>query len=605
MSIVISFRRRSWFRALYLLIGFFVLRWVFFSPESDTEITRHNVLERVTGGFDKVLDVQKYPWLQMRIGRDESPDMLSDFVDDSTKDFWNRFQLPFMDNPDTSHIDAQAVRSAIEDLLGLNGWVAAACPTLSRPFGQNKRDGAFEELSGPGHLYYIAIVVHSADHFLVDQMATIIQLARRLGTRNIFVSMLDYNSRDSTETLTDLAEAVMLLLSIPFRIRRVPPMTETEIAAYYPGEEAYARNLALEPLHELKAKRNIRFDKVIWLKGFTCPNDILENLKVSQENRAAMTCGMDWAESNGAFIFSDRWRTRDMVGDQFRASRSSAPSPPPREETAAERYAKHLPFQVFCCESGTHIVDPAQTYYRSIKYRYSKNFFNTTMEEDRGQAPDRRPEDECMDSTQAWFCRDIWVEAARAGMGVVDQPKKPPVLPVDEKNTPNNPPRRWIAPRDEAEPPQENEKEKPDNIREMPKGPLDMPPKPASGAKDADANVGSDYDAMPQNPNTPSLLESHEGPLNVPNSDFEPARVIINPRCVTTYAGVSHTKLAIDLFGSDDGGMEEYDRSNYLIEEWKAAPEYFICQEQQTTGGRKAPKNQRSSTFSIYERLAQ
>jgi hypothetical protein len=86
---------------------------------------------------------------------------------------------------------------------------------------------------------------------------------------------------------------------------------------------------------------------------------------------------------------------------------------------------------------------------------------------------------------------------------------------------------------------------------------------------------------MPQNPNTPSLLETHEGPLNVPNSDFEPARIIINPRCVTTYAGVSHTKLAIDLFGSDDGGMEEYDRSNYLIEEWKAAPEYFICQEQQ------------------------
>jgi hypothetical protein len=155
-------------------------------------------------------------------------------------------------------------------------------------------------------MYYIGIVIHSADHFLVDQLAVIVQLAKTLGTQNIFVSMLDYDSSDSTETLTDLCEAVMILLGVPYRIRRVPPMTANPTHAYYPAEEAHMRNLALEPLKELYIKRSIVFHRVIWLKGFTCPNDILENIKISIANDAAMVCGMDWSEHNAFYIFSDR-----------------------------------------------------------------------------------------------------------------------------------------------------------------------------------------------------------------------------------------------------------------------------------------------------------
>ncbi len=201
-------------------------------------------------------------------------------------------------------MDAQLVFSAIDHLLSLNGWVAALCPTLLRPFGQSQM--AYEDLIGEDHLYYVAIVIHSADHFLVDQLAVIVQMARRLGSSNIFVSMLDYDSTDSTETIVDLCEAVLTLLNVPFRIKRVPAMTEDPAAAYYPIEEAYTRNLALEPLFELKKKRKVTFSKVVWLKGFTCPNDILETIKISFENQAAMVCGMDWAENHGFFVFSDR-----------------------------------------------------------------------------------------------------------------------------------------------------------------------------------------------------------------------------------------------------------------------------------------------------------
>ena len=207
---------------------------------------------------------------------------------------------------DTAHMDAQNVVTSIEQLFSLNGWVAALCPTLTRPFGQNKHEHAYDDIISKNHLYYIGIVIHSADHFLVDQLAVIVQLAKRLGPSNLFVSMLDYDSTDSTATLTDLSEAVLTLLGVPFRIRKVPGMTEDPNTAYYPLEEAHMRNLALEPLKELYQKRNIKFHRVIWLKGFTCPNDIFETLKISEANEAAMVCGMDWAEHNGFFIFSDR-----------------------------------------------------------------------------------------------------------------------------------------------------------------------------------------------------------------------------------------------------------------------------------------------------------
>lgn len=255
---------------------------------------------------DKYLDVSKYPFLQSRLGRDERPDLFDEEVTDGILDFWTRFQKPFITAKDTAHLDTQVMRSVVDDLLQFNGWVAAACPTLVRPFGQNSRDDHYEDLAAKDNLYYIAIVVHSADHFLVDQLAIIVQLARRLGTRNIFVSMLDTASTDATPTLSDLCEAVMTILGIAFRIRRVPAMTSDPAATYYPLEEAVARNLALEPLHELWHKRSIKFHRVVWLKGFTCPNDVLESLRVSEVNNAAMVCGMDWAEHNGFFIFSDR-----------------------------------------------------------------------------------------------------------------------------------------------------------------------------------------------------------------------------------------------------------------------------------------------------------
>ncbi|KAI6022044.1 glycosyltransferase family 69 protein [Pisolithus marmoratus] len=499
------------------------------APSSTAQYRGYNVLERVTG-VDRSLNVQKHKFLQARVGRDERPDIFDDLVTDGVRDYWNRFQFPIMIGKDTAHGDAQNVLGAVENLLSLNGWVAAYCPTLVRPFGQNKEvdDDAYDDLAKEDRLYYIALAIHSADHFLLDQLAVIVQLAKRLGTSNLFVSMLDYGSTDSTATLTDLCEAVLTLLGVPFRIRRQAPNS---------------------------------FYRVIWLKGFTCPNDILETLRVSVANEAAMVCGMDWAESNGQFTFSDRWRTRDIHGDQFRHSRSSSrpDAVPPRDKSGASRYVQHLPFQVFCCEAGTHIVDPAQSYYKGLKYRYGTDFHNVSSSE---PASVRPPDAPCLDSCQAWFCRDLWLSKALEG--------------VHEEEY--------------IDPSQRHSQARPGSGRER-RQVIPMDP---------DVNAGSDFDAMPD---SDSPMEAQpSGRLTVPNSAYRPARILVNPRCVTTYAGVSHTQLALDLFGSGEDDSRVNTTKN-ILDDWEGAPERFVCQEQLQTGGRVAVKTQRLLRFSIHDEL--
>ncbi|KAJ6510368.1 glycosyltransferase family 69 protein [Mycena sanguinolenta] len=602
---MISLRRRSLSRVFFIASCAFVVRWLFFSSPSASaasqgskEIKEHNFIERATRP-DKSLNVQKHPFLQSRLGRDERDELMGAEIRNGEQDYWERFQMPYMMSRDTSSMDAQHVVGAIDQLLSLNGWVAALCPTLTRPFGQNKHEDAYDDLAREDHLYYIAIVIHSADHFLVDQLAVIVQMAKRLGTNNLFVSMLDYESSDSTETLTDLCEAVLTLLGVPFRIRRVPGMTADPATAYYPLEEAHTRNLALEPLHELLKKRGIRFHRVIWLKGFTCPNDILETIKVSFVNEAAMVCGMDWAEHNGFFIFSDRWRTRDIDGDQFRQSKSSskAEAVPPRDRLGASRYTQHLPFQVFCCESGTHVVDPAQSYYQNIAYRAGTDFQNLSRAE---AVPNRDPDASCLDSSQAWFCRDLWVHSARDDIAKVDQVNNHDYRPNEGRVM-----RRAAIVEREPQPDGEVQLEAAAGQAQAAAG-----RRPAAGpAVDADANAGSDYDAMPEDESEeeaeeePPFVESDPVHLSMPNAVFRPARILVNPRCVTTYAGVSHTQLALDLFGTGEGDALQTTAGKYVLEDWDGAPESFVCQEQRQTGGRKAAKTQRRLGFSIHDEL--
>lgn len=387
------------------------------------EIAHPALLERIARRVPlgvELLNPRHYSFLQTRIKRDETPDAFSDRVRAGIDDFWNRFQRPFSTRSDTVHLNEELVRGSMEELMGFNGWMTSSCESLKRPSTRDAGanfDDDWSDLTRRGSLYYIALVVHDGEHFLVDQLAVIVQLSKRLGPSSIFVSLVDYGSDDSTPFLSDMIEAVLVLLGIPFRIRQAPPMTSDPSASYYPLEEAYGRNLALEPLLELAARRKILFRRVIWLKGFNCPRDILDTLRVSLTNDAVMVCGLDWKEQQTAFFFNDRWRTRDMDGNLFRGSSSSPKigEVPPQHVLDSQRYLQHLPFQAFCCESGTHVVDPHKSYYEGVVYTSSTStLLNLTTSNDTKSV--RWGEGPCMDSSQVHFCRDLWMVAFRKGV---------------------------------------------------------------------------------------------------------------------------------------------------------------------------------------------
>ena len=175
-----------------------------------------------------------------------------------------------------------------------------------------------------------------------------------------------------------------------------------------------------------------------------------------------------------------------------------------------------------------------------MKYRYGLDFHNSSISD---TPPQRSPDATCLDSSQAWFCRDLWVSKALEGVQD-DEGSDSPFRYIKPKTGPGAKHRRQIP---------------------------DTP-------VDPDANAGSDFDAMPDS--ELPFVELPATRLTVPNSAYTPARILINPRCVTTYAGVSHTQLALDLFGTgDDDGLQGNATRN-VLDDWEGAPESFVCQEQ-------------------------
>lgn len=297
------------------------------------------------------------------------------------------------------------------------------------------------------------------------------------------------------------------------------------------------------------------------------------------------------------------WRTRDIEGNLFRQAKSNSKpeAGPPRDHIGTERFKSHLPLQVYCCESGTHVVDPEQSYYRDISYRASPLSHNLSTTQ---QQPDWDPETQCMDSTQMWFCRDLWTDAARGGLKDNGRRRGHQKLSGGHKRDLGGRNQALVVDRavelEFAERTAQLEKRQ---------GPGQPKPKPADpDSRKSDEDTGTDIDAIDEdaaNP-PPEPLKPQELPASaflIPNSAFTPARILVNPRCVTTYGGVSHTQLALDLFGSAPDTPENAG-GTYVLEDWAGPPDSFVCQEMRTTGGRTAPKSQRRVGFLLQNEVS-
>jgi hypothetical protein len=306
-----------------------------------------------------------------------------------------------------------------------------------------------------------------------------------------------------------------------------------------------------------------------------------------------------------------------------------------------ERYKGHLPFQVFCCESGTHVVDPEQSYYRDIHYRASPLAHNisTTQEQ-----PEWDPETQCMDSTQMWFCRDLWTDAARGGLKEGRRGGHKQLSGNVHKRSEIVAEREFVMPEREkwdASPAEDHAGNKKRQFEEVDQDEEDKRDMVKHGRDDLDSDFesesesdsdfdverrqlpggqqgnepvpedeqGTDVDAIDEDPSDPapepfSPADLPASAFLIPNSAFTPARILVNPRCVTTYGGVSHTQLALDLFGGTDEEPQPSTGGNYVLDDWAGPPDSFVCQEMRTTGGRTAPKSQRRVGFLLQNEVS-
>lgn len=226
-----------------------------------------------------------------------------------------------------------------------------------------------------------------------------------------------------------------------------------------------------------------------------------------------------------------------------------------------------------------------------------------------------------------WFCRDLWTDAAKDGLkekgrknhlnqrltGQNQKHKRDiPLMEVGGDDAgfikTHTPSKRDDAKADAgagAQPKVEPigaaaDAAEPEVERQAPV----EQPKKGDGKRTEDEQSSSDQDAIDEdaaNP-PPEPLKPQDLPASaflIPNTAFTAARILVNPRCVTTYGGVSHTQLALDLFGGErDEEVESQHRGgNYVLEDWSGPPDSFVCQEMRTTGGRTAPKSQRRVGF--------
>lgn len=97
---MISLRRRSLSRVFFIAVCAFLVRWLFFTPSAVSassyashQIKEHNFIERATRP-DKSLNVQRHPFLQARMGRDERGELMGTEIRNGEADYWERFQMP-------------------------------------------------------------------------------------------------------------------------------------------------------------------------------------------------------------------------------------------------------------------------------------------------------------------------------------------------------------------------------------------------------------------------------------------------------------------------------------------------------------------------------
>lgn len=195
---------------------------------------------------------------------------------------------------------------------------------------------------------FIALNLHNNEDVIPDFLVQLLDLVHYLGRKNIFISIYESGSFDTTKVYLRFLEIFLSTWRVEYVIRTSPEKrSDSDHRIEY---LARARNEAMRPLYDDVRGAQRRFQKVLFFNDiFFCADDVKELLYQSVHQRSDLTCAMDFDKAypqlNPQLGFYDTWVARDMNGQAFRKPIDQIVP----DEAANQKYLNGLPFQAQCC----------------------------------------------------------------------------------------------------------------------------------------------------------------------------------------------------------------------------------------------------------------
>nr|XP_019048948.1 hypothetical protein I302_02728 [Kwoniella bestiolae CBS 10118]OCF27878.1 hypothetical protein I302_02728 [Kwoniella bestiolae CBS 10118] len=218
-------------------------------------------------------------------------------------------------------------------------------------------------MDGSKEKYFIAANMHNNEAVLSEWSSQLIKLIFHLGRDNVYVSIYESNSRDSTKHLLSVLNTTLENLSIEHRI-----ITDEDNKHWWPYATAVerieylanARNIAIEPLQSpdphirlngYREYTKILFFNDVWFDW----RDIVKLLNTryksdskEDEGEYDQVCAMDFG-SSGLY---DTWVARDVCGTPLRPF-----WPYVKDGESIERIRKGEPIRVSACWNGVTVLN--------------------------------------------------------------------------------------------------------------------------------------------------------------------------------------------------------------------------------------------------------
>lgn len=211
-------------------------------------------------------------------------------------------------------------------------------------------------------------------------MSAIIQSMRLLGPENCALSIVEGRSTDGTfevlQTLREKVEAIGASFYLATNEAN-PTKADDDDKKARVVILAELRNQALAPLLDSPAQY-APDTTILFLNDVApCAEDILELLHQHIQQKADMTCAMDWTYVGPHPSFYDVWVSRGMTGDTF------FDLPPSgsydnhwnlfwNDRQAQNQFYDHKPFQVFSCWNGVVALSAEPFINGGLRFRGSK-----------------------------------------------------------------------------------------------------------------------------------------------------------------------------------------------------------------------------------------